>query len=87
MRIAARAFDSADPWVRGTSIEYLETVLPPGLFAALRTRFAAPAPAVHRDPTAVRADLYKAGTTMTLSMAELKRQLKALDDEDLELTK
>lgn len=87
MQIAARAFDSADPWVRGTSIEYLETVLPPGLFAALRTRFAAPAPAaVHRDPTAVRADLYKAGTTMTLSMAELKRQLKALDGEERELT-
>ena len=33
VRIAARAFEAGDAYVRGTSLEYLETVLPPRLFA------------------------------------------------------
>jgi hypothetical protein len=90
MQIAAKGFDSPDPWVRGTSLEYLETVLPPGLLAALRPSLAAPAPtaaaaaaaaAPPRELAAVRADLYKAGMTMTLSLDEVRRQLQSLDDE------
>jgi hypothetical protein len=83
MQIAARGFDSADPWVRGTSLEYLETVLPPALLAALRPRLAAAGPsAPPRDASTVRSDLYKAGATMTLSLAEVRRQLEALKQED-----
>jgi len=83
MQIAAKGFDSNDPWVRGTSLEYLETVLPPGLLAALRPSLAASAPtAPPREAAAVRADLYKAGTTMTLSLDEVRRQLRALNEEE-----
>ena len=81
MQIAARGFDSTDSWVRGTSLEYLETVLPPGLLAAMRPSLAAPAPtAPPREPSVVRADLYKAGMTMTMSLDEVRRQLHALDE-------
>jgi len=83
MQIAAKAFDSTDAWVRGTSLEYLETVLPASLLAALRPTLAAPPPsAPPREASAVRADLYKAGTTMTLSLDEVRRQLRALNEED-----
>jgi hypothetical protein len=84
MRIAARAFDSSDPWVHGTSLEYLETVLPHPLLAALAPILKAPAPvAAPRERSAVLADLQKAGTTMTMSLAEVQRQLKAMNqDED-----
>jgi hypothetical protein len=87
MRIAARAFDSDDPWVRGTSLEYLETVLPSALLAAFRSILDAPASnAPRREPSAVRADLYKAGTTMTMSLAEVQRELEAMNQEEREGT-
>jgi len=83
MQIAARGFESPDAWVRGTSLEYLETVLPPALLAALRPNLAAPAPAAPpREASAVKADLYKAGTTMTLSLDEVRRHLKKLSEEE-----
>ena len=45
VRIAALAFDSDDAYLRGTALEYLETVLPAGIFAALAPRLStAPAP-------------------------------------------
>ena len=40
VHIAARAFETADPYLRGTALEYLETVLSPALFAALQPRLA-----------------------------------------------
>ena len=42
VRIAARAFEAGDAYVRGTSLEYLETVLPPRLFGLLRARLPEP---------------------------------------------
>jgi hypothetical protein len=81
--IAARSIDSSDAWARGTALEYFETVLPPGLYAALCPVLAAPAPtAPPREPSAVRADLFKAGTTMTMSLAEVRRQLKTMDEDE-----
>ena len=83
MRIAARAFDSGDPWVHGTSLEYLETVLPSALLTALRPILEAPASnSPPREPSVVRADLYKAGTTMTISLAEVQRQLEAMNEDE-----
>jgi hypothetical protein len=83
VRIAARAFDGGDAYVRGTSLEYLETVLPPGLFALLRSRLpepgAVPRPAGARDASAVRSELMRAGETMTASLAEVRRRLAAAD--------
>jgi hypothetical protein len=59
VRIAAMAFDTSDQYLRGTALEYLETVLPPSIFAALAPRLsAAAAPVVHRRGAAmVRAEL------------------------------
>jgi hypothetical protein len=79
MRIAARAFDTEDPYVRGTALEYLETVLPAHTFAALRPLLAASSaqPARRRSEPEVRAELIRAGATMTVSRDELRRELEA----------
>ena len=86
-RIAARAFETDDPYVRGTALEYLETVLSPALFGGLQARLAspgAPAPAPRRRATAdVRLDLLRAGATMTkMSVEDLRRELAAADSDD-----
>ena len=79
MRIVARAFTTEDAYVRGTAIEYLETVLPARLFAALLPLLSTdgPAPAHRRPVTEVRAELMRAGATMTVSLDEVRRQLEA----------
>jgi ATP:ADP antiporter, AAA family len=84
VRIAARAFATDDAYMRGTALEYLETVLPPRLFSALRPLLAAPGPPpVRRRPAAeVRADLIRAGMTMTVSLDEVRRQLEAAAKEE-----
>jgi hypothetical protein len=84
VRIAARAFTTEDAYVRGTAMEYLETVLPAGVFSALQPLLAArgPAPAHRRSATEVRAELIRAGTTMTVSLDELRRQLEAAAREE-----
>ena len=62
VHIAALAFDSDDLYLRGTALEYLETVLPPGIFAALIPRLRrAGAGAPPRGPAMVRAELLDAG--------------------------
>jgi hypothetical protein len=80
VRIAARSFSTDDAFVRGTALEYLETILPSRLFSALRPRLAvptAPAPVHRRSAAEVRAELMRAGATMTVSLEELRRQLDA----------
>jgi hypothetical protein len=83
VRIAARAFTTNDPYVRGTALEYLETVLPAPTFLALRPRLSAPGPAqIAKRPAAeVRADLIRAGTTITVSLDDLRRQLDTTAEE------
>jgi hypothetical protein len=77
MRIAARAFTTDDAYVRGTALEYLETVLPPGMFVRFRPLLASAGAgsARRRPPAEVRADLMRAATTMTVSLDDLRRQL------------
>ena len=88
VRIAALAFDTDDAYLRGTALEYLETVLPAALYAALKPRLAAAgAPAPPRRAAAeVRAELLDAGATMRMSLRDVRRQLGAADpdraDED-----
>ena len=87
VRIAASAFGTDDPYVRGTALEYLETVLAPAHFVLLRPRLAkpdAPAPAPARRATAeARAELLKVGATMMkVSLEDVKRQLAAGDPDD-----
>jgi hypothetical protein len=83
VRIAARAFTTEDAYVRGTALEYLETILPARVFAAFRLLLAAPGPPVarRRPPADVRADLIRAGATMTVSLDELRRQLDIAREE------
>ncbi|MBL8228707.1 MAG: hypothetical protein JNL98_09535 [Bryobacterales bacterium] len=88
MRIAARAIDSEDAWVRGASLEYIETVVPPTLWHKLRSRFATHVPAAPagapRPAAEVRADIIKAGATLTTSLAEVRQRLSELDDDTAE---
>ena len=86
MRIAARAFDADDAYVRGTSLEYLETVLAPGVYALLRARLAAPGASLvpPRAADEVRAELMRAGETMTTSLTEVRRRLAAVDEMEAE---
>ena len=84
VRITALAFESDDAYLRGTALEYLETVLPTGIFSLLGPRLAmksTPAPK-RRDPAAARAQLLDAAATIQLTRHQVGRQLAAeLDDE------
>ncbi len=84
VRIAARAFTTDDAYVRGTALEYLETVLAAHLFSALRPLIAtAQSPPAHRRPAGdVKADLIRAGMTMTVSLDDIRRQLEATVQEE-----
>ena len=84
VRIAARAFGTDDPYVRGTALEYLETVLTPRLFSAVTPLLAGShhPPARRRSASEVRDDLIRAGATMTVSLDEVRRQLEAAATEE-----
>lgn len=77
VQIAALAFETEDPYLRGTALEYLETVLPPALFSGLASLLPAPAPPRGRGAAAARADLLHAGLTLKVSLDEVRRQLAA----------
>jgi hypothetical protein len=79
VRIAARSFAIEDAFVRGTALEYLETVLPSELFSALQPLLAVTGrpPARRRTAVEVREELIRAGATMVISRDELRRQLEA----------
>ena len=81
-RIAVRAFDVGDQYVRGTALEYLETVLPPALFVALKPRVAGAATSAppRRGAAEVRAELLDAGETMRTLEAQQVRMGRRNDD-------
>ena len=68
-----------DAYLRGTALEYLETVLPARLFSALGPLLAVSGPPPQRKRTSAdaRAESLRAGTTMMVSRDELRRQLEA----------
>jgi hypothetical protein len=84
VHIAARAFETDDPYLRGTALEYLETVLSPALFGALQPHLAGAGMAAprHRPTAEARADLMRAGATMRLTREDVRRQLAATDPGD-----
>jgi hypothetical protein len=94
MRVAALAFTTDDAYVRGTALEYLETVLPADIFLEFRPLLTSARPssaqrldsARRRPPAEVRADLIRTATTMTVSLDELRRRLdsSAHDEADKE---
>jgi hypothetical protein len=77
VQIAALAFDSGDMYLRGTALEYLEVVLPTGIFAALAPRLsAAPGAVSHKRGAAmVRAQLLEAGATIRMSRKQVLDEL------------
>ena len=77
VRIAALAFDSGDVYLRGTALEYLETVLAPRLFAALAPRLStASAPVLDkRGAAVVRAELLEAAATIRVSRKQVLQEL------------
>jgi len=79
VRIAALSFATDDAYLRGTALEYLETVLPAHVFSAIRPLLAANgSSSPPRRPAAdPRAELLRAGATMVVSRDELRRQLEA----------
>ncbi len=83
-RIAARAFETDDVHLRGTALEYFETVLSPGLFGALRPRLSAGrlAAGPRRAASEVRDELVKAGATMTVSLDEVRLRLAAAAEDE-----
>ena len=76
-RIAARAFETDDARLRGTALEYFETVLSPDLFGSLAPRLSAGRldTRPRRAASEVREELVKAGATMTMSLDEVRRRL------------
>jgi len=83
VRITALAFESDDAYLRGTALEYLETVLPTRIFSLLGPRLATKStPAPKRgDPAAIRAQLLNAAATMQLTRDQVGRQVAEPDDE------
>jgi hypothetical protein len=84
VQIAARAFTTEDKYVIGTALEYLETVLPAAMFAAFQPLLEANSPPSgrRRKPADARAELLRAGATMTVSLDELRRQLEIAASEE-----
>jgi ATP/ADP translocase len=84
VHIAARTFDTDDAYARGTALEYLEMVLSPALFAALQPRLATPGAPTRgrRGVTEVRADLLRAGETLRMSAAQVRREMGETKPED-----
>ena len=84
VRITALAFEGDDAYLRGTALEYLETVLPSKIFSLLGPRLATkttPAPK-RRDAAAARAQLLDAAATMHLAPGQVRRRLAADLDDD-----
>jgi ATP:ADP antiporter, AAA family len=78
VRIAARSFATDDAYLRGTALEYLETVLPARVFSVMGPLLAVSGPPPARKLTVAdaRAELLRAGTTMMVSRDEIRRQLE-----------
>jgi ATP/ADP translocase len=84
VQMAARAFASDDAYVRGTALEYLETVLPPRMFSSFQALLpvTGPAPVRRQKSADARAELLRAGATMTINLDEVRRQLEIASREE-----
>ena len=89
VHIARHAFEGTDEYLRGTALEYLDTVLPPSLVARLIPTLGTSRPTggPRRDAQAVRGDLLRAGETITISREALLKRLRngpVTDDADVD---
>ena len=77
LRVAFRALHTEDPGLRGTALEYLESVLPPGIRERLWPfledgRPSTKGPARPRDQ--IVADLLRSHRSIVLNLEELQRR-------------
>jgi hypothetical protein len=82
LRIAFRGLHTTDPDLRGTSLEYLEGVLPPQvrerLWPFLEDRSKG-ARSGSRPRSEILAELLRSNQSITLNLAELKEQARAAE--------
>jgi hypothetical protein len=83
LKLAQRAFRSDDPQLRGTALEYLETVLPADVLQELRpvfgARFAAPS-SRRRTAKELESEMLASSAAMSIDVASLRRKLRENDD-------
>jgi hypothetical protein len=79
LRIAFRGLHTTDPNLRGTSLEYLEGVLPPAIHRGLRPLLEGRSAASHatRPQADILADLLRSHESITLNLEELKRRARS----------
>jgi ATP:ADP antiporter, AAA family len=79
LKLAQHAFQSDDPQLRGTALEYLETVLPANVLQGLRPvfgeRLAAPI-AGSRTAKELESELLASSAAMSIDVASLRRKLR-----------
>jgi hypothetical protein len=83
LKLAQRALRSDDPQLRGTALEYLETVLPANVFEELRPVFGAPfAGTSGRTRTAkeLESELLTSSAAMSINVAPLRQKLQENDE-------
>jgi hypothetical protein len=83
LKLAQRAFQSDDPHLRGTALEYLETVVPANVLQELRplfgARLATPS-ARTRTAKELESELLASSAAMSVDVASLRRRLRENDD-------
>jgi len=83
LKLAQRAFQSDDPQLRGTALEYLETVVPANVLQELRplfgARFETPS-ARTRTAKELESELLASSAAMAIDVANLRRKLRERDD-------
>jgi ATP:ADP antiporter, AAA family len=83
LKLAQRAFQSDDPQLRGTALEYLETVVPANVLQELRplfgARLATPS-ARTRTAKELESELLASSAAMSVDVASLRRRLRESDD-------
>jgi len=79
LRIAYRGLHTTDPNLRGTSLEYLEGVLPPAIHRGLRPLLEGRQGGSRgtRPHAEILADLLRSHESITLNLEELKRRARS----------
>ena len=83
LQLAQHAFQSDDPQLRGTALEYLETVLPANVLQELRPLFGVRSVTLStrtRTAREIESDLLASSAAMSINVAKLRRKLQENDD-------
>jgi hypothetical protein len=83
LKLAHHASQSDDPQLRGTALEYLETVLPANVLQELRPVFGARPAASARTRTAkeLESELLASSAALSIDVASLRRKLRSVTDD------